>query len=318
MEYPSNAKSTRLLEIYSYLVNGEILNKNELAARYHVTTRSIQRDIETLRQFFSEQMLPHDIVYDVREKGFRLTQAKTDSLSNAEILAVCKILLESRSMRRDEMIPLLNKLIRCCIPDKNRRIVKELAENEMFHYIEPHHNKPLLERLWEIGQAIQMQLVVEIDYNKLMKDSTLHRVIEPVGLLFSEYYFYLAGFIRDIDKRTDFENPNDMSPTIYRVDRIQSLQITGQHFRRPYKDRFEEGEFRKRVQFMYNGKLQRIRFRYTGPSVEAVLDRLPTAEIISQDEEGYLISVEVYGKGIYMWLRSQGDYVSIISDKKEQ
>ena len=77
----------------------------------------------------------------------------------------------------------------------------------------------------------------------------------------------------------------------------------------PYQDRFEEGEFRKRVQFMYGGKLQKIKFWFYGDSVEAVLDRLPTAQIIEQGEKGYLISAEVFGKGVDMWLRSQGDWV---------
>lgn len=60
---------------------------------------------------------------------------------------------------------------------------------------------------------------------------------------------------------------------------------------------------------MYGGKLEHIRFRYTGPSLEAVLDRLPTAQVIKAEENGWLISAEVFGKGIDMWLRSQGEYV---------
>ena len=82
-----------------------------------------------------------------------------------------------------------------------------------------------------------------------------------------------------------------------------------EHFKVPYKDRFQEGEFRKRVQFMYGGKLEKIRFKYIGPSIEAVLDRLPTAKIVSQDESGWTVEAEVFGKGIDMWLRSQGKLV---------
>ena len=79
----------------------------------------------------------------------------------------------------------------------------------------------------------------------------------------------------------------------------------------PYKDRFEEGEFRKRVQFMYGGKLQKIEFRYTGPSIEAVPDRLPTAKIVSTEADEWTIHAEVFSKGIDMWLRSQGDYIKL-------
>lgn len=128
--------------------------------------------------------------------------------------------------------------------------------------------------------------------------------------MFSEYYFYLTAFLED---KTNFENPDDSYPTIYRVDRIKAFKVLDEHFSIPYAGRFEEGEFRKRVQFMYGGKLQQIRFKYTGPSIEAVLDRLPTAEIIQQDDEGWVVSAEVFGKGIDTWLRSQGRYVSSLN-----
>ena len=167
--------------------------------------------------------------------------------------------------------------------------------------------------MWEIGQAIQNQNVLEIEYEKLKGHEVVTRTIEPVGLMFSEYYFYLVAFLRDINKKEAFENPDDIFPTIYRVDRILNFRVLPQHFRVPYQGRFEEGEFRKRVQFMYGGKLQKIRFRYVGPSIEAVLDRLPTAQIIEQDDEGWTVEAEVFGKGIEMWLRSQGDYVQFNS-----
>ena len=94
-----------------------------------------------------------------------------------------------------------------------------------------------------------------------------------------------------------------------RIDRIRAFRATGEHFTPAYAKCFQEGEFRRRVQFMYGGKLQKIRFRYAGPSIEAVLDRLPTAEILSQDDSGWTISAEVFGKGIEMWIKSQGEYI---------
>ena len=45
-------KTDRVLKIYSSLVNGDILRKKELAQQFHVTERSIQRDMESLRCFF--------------------------------------------------------------------------------------------------------------------------------------------------------------------------------------------------------------------------------------------------------------------------
>lgn len=106
----SEAKTDRVLAIYSSLVGGAVLNKADLAQQFHVTQRSIQRDIESLRCFFAEQELPQDIVYDKRSRGYRLIDNAQKKLSNSEVLAVCKILLESRSMVTDEMMPLLDRL----------------------------------------------------------------------------------------------------------------------------------------------------------------------------------------------------------------
>ena len=135
--------------------------------------------------------------------------------------------------------------------------------------------------------------------------------------MFSEYYFYLAAFHYNIKRKCCFEDPGDINPTIYRIDRIKSMKTTDTVVRKPYSDLLDDGEFRKRVQFMYGGKLQTIRFRYSGMSVESVLDRLPTAKILSEENGVYTIEAETFGKGIEMWLRSHCDTVEIIQPYNE-
>ena len=66
---------------------------------------------------------------------------------------------------------------------------------------------------------------------------------------------------------------------------------------------------------MHGGRRGCIRFRYTDPSLEVVLDRLPAAQVLSEDADGWLISAEVFGKGIEMWLRSQGEWVTFESGR---
>lgn len=69
---------------------------------------------------------------------------------------------------------------------------------------------------------------------------------------------------------------------------------------------------------MVGGRLRRIKFYYkgSGTAVEAILDRLPTAHIIREDEKGILITAEVFGNGVDMWIRSQGDMVEMVEDGK--
>ncbi len=316
MEFQGDDKIDRVLGIYSKLMNGYIVNKAEEAQNYGVNERSIQRDIEDIRGYMDKSSLQNGlintVIYDRANKGYRLEQIYDMKLSNGEILAICKILLDSRAFTKKEMTDIISKLIDCCVPKVNHKDVKELIRNEEYHYIEPQHRSEFIEKMWDIGKAIREHNFVEIKYQRVKDKAVVKRRIKPVSLMFSEYYFYVTAFIDDEEVKADFDVLNDAYPTIYRIDRINKYKVLDEHFRIPYANRFEEGEFRKRIQFMYGGKLQTVRFTYSGNSIEAVLDRLPTAVIEGEEDGVYTVSAQVFGKGIEMWLRSQGDMVKII------
>lgn len=307
----------RVLQIYSKLCDGYVVNKAEEAERYGVNERSIQRDIDHIRNFLDDDSertgIVNSIVYDRLVKGYHLETLYQIRLQNSEVLALCKILLDSRAFTKEEMVSMLDKLITCCVPKVNQKRVKDLIRNEEFHYVEPRHKTKFIERMWDLGQAINESRYIEVNYYRIKDKQTVHRKLQPVAIMFSEYYFYLAAFIDDEDVRKDFDVLNDSFPTIYRLDRIKSLKVLDGRFHIPYSSRFEEGEFRKRIQFMYGGKIQRITFKYFGTDIDAVLDRLPTAKILDEDAGVYTVSAEVFGTGIDMWLRSQGDVVKVIS-----
>lgn len=309
-------KTERVLGIYTKLMRGDIVNKAHEAKEYGVDERSIQRDIESIRNFLDlniEQTgVVNSVIYDRVQKGYRMEQIYKIKLTNSEILAICKILLDSRAFTKKEMEEMLRKLIECCVPQNNQRLVADLIKNEEFHYIEPRHKTVFIDKLWDLGEAIQQCRYIEIEYLRTKDKAIVKRKVKPVAIMFSEYYFYLTAFIDDDKLREHFDVINDSFPTIYRIDRIKSMNILDERFHIPYSSRFEEGEFRKRIQFMYGGKLQKIKFRYSGSSVEAVLDRLPTAQILNETDGVYTISAEVFGKGIDMWLRSQGDAVEVV------
>jgi predicted DNA-binding transcriptional regulator YafY len=306
----------RVLKIYSKLSDGYVVNKAEEAELYGVNERSIQRDIDHIRSFLDEEAertgIVNTIVYDRIEKGYRLETLYKIRLQNSEVLALCKILLDSRAFTKEEMVAMLDKLITCCVPEVNQKRVKDLIRNEEFHYVEPQHKTRFIEQMWDLGQAISEFRYIEVDYFRTKDKQTVHRKLQPVAIMFSEYYFYLTAFIPDEEVRKDFDVLNDSFPTIYRIDRIKSLKVLDERFYIPYSNRFEEGEFRKRIQFMYGGKLRKVTFRYTGTDIDAILDRLPTAKILDEDNGAYTVSAEVFGSGIDMWLRSQGSFIEQI------
>lgn len=314
MEY---SKNERILDLYERLCAGRTLTKVEEALRFGIDERSVQRDIDDIRAFLAERNMAkgenRQIIYDRQQKGFRLVGSPSPMMTNSEILAVSKILLESRAFTKDEMSVILNKLVAGCVPLENIKLVSELVSNELFHYVELTHPAGIQDKLWEIGCDIQQHKLMQIHYQRQGTEATsvVERIVEPVSILFSEYYFYLNAYITE-ESGGKYTRKYDY-PAIFRIDRITDYKMLPQTFSLPYATRFQEGEFRKRVQFMYPGRLQSIRLRYTGTSVEAILDRLPTAKIVSQDASGSVVEAEVYGNGIVMWLLSQGNRIEVLA-----
>ena len=303
-------QGVRLLLLREDLEKGKNINKEEIKAKFDIDDKTFQRDIDFLRAFYTENINPEiEIKYDKKKKGYILKNNK-DRFRNEEILAISKILLESRAFCKEELNELLRKL--CLLSEEDEmKQVKEMIKTEKFNYVPLKHGKKLLDLIWELSKYITKQEIISINYTTKEGKSKVHR-IKPVSIMFSEYYFYIVSFMAD--------KFVEDGPTIFRIDRIKKLKGTGENFEIPYLERFEDGEFRKRVQFMLSGKLRTVKFEYTG-ILEVVQDRLPTAEVVEEIKlddgiKKYVITAEVYGKGIDMWLKSQGDKVKVIGEKE--
>lgn len=157
-------KGMRLLYLYRELTEGSGIQKQDAAMRFGVNERSIQRDIEDLRNFFAERNPPVEIQYIAKDKRYYLVPNKQGFLTCGEALAVCKVLLESRSMKKCEMDAILDKLLLTCVSPENRKIINQIISNERFYYIEPHHGELLIERLWILAQAVQSQSAIQVCY----------------------------------------------------------------------------------------------------------------------------------------------------------
>lgn len=303
LDYKGN-KGFRLLNIYERLNKGEVVEKKELAESFGVTLKTIQRDIDDLRAYILENHFEEvdiAIKYDKTKNGYYLMRLEREWLTNEDILVLCKILLESRALCKDELDMLISKLLKQVAPN-NRSQLEHIIQNEQYYYVPVKHNKRLLSPIWDLSQYIVNSEIISFSYIRQDGVKKEHTV-KPVAIMFSEYYFYLVGYLANGSK--DF-------PTIFRIDRMEKLKGIQQSFEIPYRDRFNEGEFRKRVQFMYPGELKKIKFEFSGPSIEAIVDRLPTAEILKVENGVYTVQAEVYGNGIDMWIRSQGDFVQLI------
>lgn len=307
--------SERRFSIYIQLLDNQILNKSDLANKYDVTPRAIQRDISQINSAFADNALPYTIQYEKSNGGYHL-HSDQHVINAQEILALIKILLASRALNEDDLRNTISGLLNLT-PSSTRNEVSPLLQNEIFNYTPLQNQQPLLDKIWNLSKYIIQNRSVQIKYRR-QHSEVVTRDVLPQALIFSEYYFYLVSY-----------NPDYKASLLYRVDRIEDYHPNGR-IELGYQERFEEGKFRQRIQFMYPGKLTHIRFQYWG-IVEAALDRIPTAKVFArcnpngdaipdtssnQPRKGgsVIIEADTFGeRGIMMWLLSQGQNVKVLS-----
>lgn len=321
MSEVKRSATDRILDIYTALLNGEKLTLEEYAKKYQVSEKSISRDFEKIELFLSDYNVEQGASYEIintetsrRDKGqFQLKNADYRYMTRSQILAVSKILMDSRGLAQEEMSPVMAKLIASSVSVEDQRFVKELLVNEWFNYTEPSHKQLMLDKLLDISKAVKAQRIIRIKYTK-SSGAVVERTLEPLGIIFSEYYFYLAGNLRDFDKDKHFQIKGDENPTMYRVDRIQELDMLDEGYQISESKRFREGEYRKRIQFMYGGELHHLKLLVRSFALEAIQDKLATARVTPWNKEGfdYLVEAELFGDGILMWLMGQGRGVRLI------
>jgi predicted DNA-binding transcriptional regulator YafY len=295
-------KTARVLAIYDQIIRGEIVNKQKWAEKQGVSDKTIQRDLKEIEDYLQTLYPESEVSYDRKRQGHRLFREGSIALSDHDIFAVIKVLLDARPFNEIEMGKILDHLL--CL-SYNRKAIEQAIGNERRHYRPIKHGQDLIERICFFSQSVQKHQVLDVQYQK--QDGTVKAYkINPLGLLFNEYYFYV---IAEINGR---ENPVSL---VFRLDRFLNYAFCegDQRFTEDYGTRFEEGKFRDKIQFMYTGKLTTIRFRFSGPSLEAVRDRLPTADVKTNEDGVTTVSAEVYGEGVKKWLLSQGDWVEVLS-----
>lgn len=300
-----NEKNERMLEIFFRALRGESISVKKFAEEYKVSTKSISRDINRIQEFLSEHrelMQNAELTYSYKNRAYLFNS--DEFLKNKELFALVKVILGSRCFSKEEVLTLIAKLKRfTTIHDKQQ--LENLIRKEVYHYHEVKSDcKSVIENLWKLIQAIEEKRTITITYYKMNREE-VKRKIKPTAILFSEYYFYLIAYMAD---------DAEYKAKYFRVDRISAMMEHRENFQLDRKYDFDEGDLREKNQFMFPGENIKIRFAFSGLSVQAILDRLPTAKIVEKNGNTSIIEAEVnHGRGIIMYLLSQGSWVKVLS-----
>jgi proteasome accessory factor B len=252
----------RLARIDQELRRGSWPNANSLAVDLEVTPRTIQRDIQFLRD-----SLHAPIIYDAVRHGYRYTE--TDfrlpffRITEGEYLA---LFLAERLLQAYGDTPVAGDLARFF--GKIKVMLPETVTLDPHHLADCFSARPSTQSL---GDAKQLQSILEaIDSGRQLelvywtasRDCTCRRVVDPYHLASIDGEWFLIGYchLRE-DMRT-------FSPG-----RIRSVRLTGTMFERPADFRiaeFLDGGFRK---LQGGGPAQIVRLRFSPSIAPLIRDR---------------------------------------------
>lgn len=299
------AKTDRVIELFFRALKGESLSAQKLADEYRVSTRSISRDINNLKNFLAEhsELLGYpELVYSNTDHCYNLSM--DNLLTNKELFAITKVLIGSRAFKKnEELLKLIEKLKKnTTLADRQK--LEKLIRKELFHYNEINFDcQSIIDNIWKITDCIENRNIITITYLKMNREK-VKRKIKPVSIIFSEFYFYLIAY------KCETDTPN--TPIYFRIDRIIDTIVHREQYQLTKEQNVDEGLLREKSQSMWPGPTRRIRFEFTGPSEQAILDRIPTAKTIERKNGKLIIEAEVFGSGIKMFLLSQGAWVKVL------
>lgn len=296
----TGTKKNRMLEIFFRAMRGESISVRSLAREYGVSSKSISRDLGEIKNFLCdgrELVGNTELKYSVSSKSYYLEF--DEFLLSKELIAIIKMMIGCRAFSRIEILELVAKLKKFT-SFKDREILEKLIRKELYHYNEVNHDcRSVIDNLWQLTRCIYEKIEISVSYYKISREIVERRLM-PIAITFSDYYFYLIAYRCD---------GNDWKPLYYRVDRIVNVVEHRKHFEIDREHDFDEGELRRKIQFMFPGIYRKIRFEYTGTSVQAILDKIPTAKVIEKSGDASVLEAEIFGSGINMFLLSQGSRV---------
>ena len=290
----------RLLTIFLRLQSGSHLSKAQLADEFGVSEKTIQRDFSLLSGFLDTQpMVAAELAYDAKHHTRYL---KGKSLFNKkDILVISKILLENRSLNKEENKSLLDSLLALISKDEQKEVSSIIA-SELLNYAPLSDTQNRIDKVWEWSEMIRKELVLDIDYQSPYNTEKRHTIF-PVSLYYDTHYFYIVAYNLLFD-----------SYMTLKLDRILSWKDSKKE--KPsisYGRKFRDGEIRNKRVDPFIGKELNIRVLFVNdPAI--VVDQFPLAKIIEKTSTGNIIEfVSQDTPGLKRWLLSQAASLTVLS-----
>lgn len=278
----AGSKIERLIGMIFLLINREKMTAKELAEYFSVSVKTIYRDIETL----SLANIPVTSFAGINGGYGILRDYVVDKnmFSYDEIVSALSVLGSVSSFFNDPGISLVSEKITALIDNEKKSELKKLAEELVFDLSAWGDSEPTRRKLNSIREAIKNRNLLAFNYTNRSGES-IHRIIEPINLLFKERAWYMKGYCR---VRNDVRT--------FKLTRINNLETLEETYI-PSEDKYDMEKVHKNI--IQDPEFIEVLLKIS-PEVRALLEDQIDAEKI-YEENGQLFAKIHYPDDDYLY-----------------
>ena len=220
----------RLLQIDEEIRSGKFPNATSLSKKIEVSSRTIQRDIEYMRDMYNAP-----IEFDAYKNGYYYTEEnfyiKSVPLSEGELFSVAlfdQLLEQYRNTPLENDLRSVFKKIEMSLPNKITLDSSFLQNQTTFIPDQMGTINP--ENFSKIFSALKNRHVLDFEYRPLQKTTWMTRRVNPLHAVCQKGNWYVMGFCHDkkdirvfnfsrmqnvTESKEEFDIPEDFNPDKY-------------------------------------------------------------------------------------------------------
>ena len=290
----------RLFAIHRALETGECPSAAEIANRLEVSARTVERDLEQLRDFFGAPL-----IYDRFRRGYRYE--RPFSLPRASLTAgeLAVLLIGQRLLAETAGTPFAGAAQKVIgkLPLLLGEEVSVDPGEISFGLPKVRGDRRELEVHFDLlSEAIASQRTVRMKYYAVTRDETLVREVDPYHLRLEAGAWYVIGYCH---LRRDLR--------IFAVDRIEELELTGKRFERASSFTIEQ--YLGLSWGIESGPLHRVRVAFDPSQSRWIRERIwhEGQRLTETQDGGVILDMQVSGlQSIKRWILGFGRHARVL------
>lgn len=294
----------RLYEIDRLISQGYYPNCSYLAEHLEVHRRTVERDIERLRDLFAAP-----IHYDRKKRGYCYTEPFSlppVRLREGEAIALFlgqKLLAQCKGTPLEEFVENAMLKIRMLLPQEVDVSLERAVEAVSFH-VDPLRGEEVevAQNYQTLVEAMEQRRVVEMEYYSASRDAHTRRRIEPYHLRLVGGAWYCIAYCQTRREVRTFA-----------LDRMQSLALTDEHFKVPAD--FSISEYLGHSWLIERGTPTRVVIEFDSSQIPYIANRQwhhsQELEILPGGDLRMTVTTGSLGE-LMRWVMSFGSHARII------